>query len=295
MLKYEKTQSKGAIMSTNLENLYYRTHWNECTVDYYEGYRNTMVNFHMHDYYEVSLILTGNVKVLLPDHIQEGQEARLVLTAPKTPHFISCDPDIFYSRLNLLFSHSFVEDYIPEVSRILSVFGERGRVIILSPEQKELLFSHIKQIDAEESSFRRRLMILCLLSRISEMGGENDTSTEIPLYVTGALTYISDHYSEKIVAEKLAWHLGIGRTTLMTAFKAYTGSTLNEYVIRCRAKNALHILRTGVTEQEAAERCGFGDPCNLIRNFKKCYGKTPREYLKSEKETNPGPHVPNDS
>ena len=243
-----------------------------------------MVNFHMHDYYEVSLILTGNVKVLLPDHVQEGCEARLVLTAPKTPHFISCNPDNFYSRLNLLFAHSFVADYIPEVDRILSVFGERGRVILLSNEQKELLFSEIKKIDAEQNAFRRRLMLLCLLSRISEMGGNNDTASEIPAHVTGAITYISDHYSEKIVAEKLAWHLGVGRTTLMTSFKAYTGSTLNEYVIRCRTKNALHILRTGVTEQEAAEKCGFGDTCNLIRSFKKCYGKTPGEYLKLEKE-----------
>ena len=273
-------------MPTNLENLNYRTRWNNCTVDYYEGYRNTMVNFHMHDYYEISLILTGNVKVLLPDHIQEGVESRLVLTAPKTPHFISCDPNAFYSRLNLLFAHSFVEDYIPEVNRILSVFGERGRVIILSAEQKELLFKGMKQIEAEENTFRRRLMLLCLLSQISEMGGKDDTSLQIPPYVTGALTYISDHYFEKILAERLAWHLGVGRTTLMTAFKAYTGSTLNEYVIRCRTKNALHILRTGVTEQEAAERCGFGDTCNLIRNFKKCYGKTPREYLKSEREEN---------
>ncbi|MBE6590019.1 MAG: AraC family transcriptional regulator [Ruminococcaceae bacterium] len=275
-------------MATNLENLHYLTEWNDCTVDYYEGYHHTMVNFHMHDYYEVSLILAGSVKVLLPDHVQEGIEARLVLTAPKTPHFISRNPDIFYSRLNLLFSHDFVEDYIPEVDRLLSVFGERGRVILLQQEQKEQLFSQIKEIDAEHDILRRRLMLLCLLSRISEMGGESDTSSELPAHVTGALTYISEHYSEKIIAERLAWHLGVGRTTLMTSFKAYTGSTLNEYVIRCRAKNVLHLLRRGVTEQEAAERCGFGDTCNLIRGFKKCYGKTPRQYIMDEKEKNTG-------
>ena len=63
-------------MPTKLENLFYKTAWNDCTVDYYEGYRTTMVDFHMHDYYEVSLILTGNVKVLLSD---KGMEVTYVL------------------------------------------------------------------------------------------------------------------------------------------------------------------------------------------------------------------------
>ncbi len=269
-------------MPTNLENLQYRKDWNDCTVDYYEGYRHTMVDFHMHDYYEISLILAGSVKVLLPDHVQEGVESRLVLTAPKTPHFISRNPDIFYSRLNLLFAHSFIENYVPEVNRILSVFGERGKVILLESSQKELLYAKIQEISEEHDTFRKRLMLLCLLSHISEMGMEENSASVVPTHVTEALTYISKHYSEKILAADLAWRLGVGRTTLMTSFKAYTGSTLNEHIIQCRTKNALHLLRTGITEQEAAERCGFGDACNLIRSFKKCYGETPRRYLNLE-------------
>lgn len=271
-------------MPISLENLYYRTKWNDCTVDYYEGYRTTMVDFHMHDYYEVSLILTGNVKVLLSDHVQEGTEARFVLSAPKTPHFISRDPDIFYSRLNLLFSRDFLDGYVPESQQLLSVFGAHGRIIPLSETERDFFRKLILEIDTEGDLFRRRLKVLCLLSHLSEHCKEEPVDPAIPPCVTGALTYIGEHYAEKILAADLAWHLGVGRTTLMTAFKAYTGSTLNDHIILCRVKNALHLLRAGATEQEAAEASGFGDTCGLIRGFKKCYGMTPRQYLLAENE-----------
>ena len=271
-------------MSTRLDNMHYRTDWSNCTVDYYEGYRSTMVDFHMHDYYEVSLILTGNVKVLLSDHAQEGTDARLVLSPPKAPHFISHDSVVLYSRLNLLFSHEFLDGYLPETDQLLSVFGKHGRVILLSKEEKDLFRELVLDLYKESDLFRRRLKILCILSHIAERSEENPTNREIPPCVTGALTYIGEHYAQKILASDLAWHLGVGRTTLMTSFKAYTGSTLNDHVIRCRVKNAVHLLRAGATEQQAADACGFGDTCGLIRGFKKCYGMTPRQYLLREKE-----------
>lgn len=284
MIRFKKGVKERNTMPTNLENLRYRTEWTDCTVDYYEGYRSTMADFHMHDYYEVSLILTGSVKVLLSDHVQEGEGARFVLSAPKTPHFISRDPDVFYSRLNLLFSHDFLDGYVPEATHLLSVFGKHGRVITLSEEDRELFRTLLCDVSEETDLFRRRLKVLCILSHIAERCREEPVDPDIPPCVTGALTYIGEHYAEKILAAELAWHLGVGRTTLMTAFKAYTGSTLNDHVIRCRVKNATHLLRAGATEQEAADACGFGDTCGLIRGFRKCYGMTPRQYLLSESE-----------
>ena len=266
--------------STELSNINFRELWTDCYVDYYEGYHTTMNNFHMHDYYEVSLILSGSVKVLLSDHVQEGSDARIVLTAPKMPHFIHRDPNIFYSRINLLFSDEFVSDYIPEWEELQNIFGSNGKVVTLSQEQAADCHALISDIQADSLEFRKRLKIYCLLSKIMEIDGTQKTDTKIPpQFITGALTYISEHYAEKILASELAWKLNIGRTTLMTAFKAYTGSTLNDYLVRYRLKNALRMLRQGKTSQEAADACGFGDSCSLIRSFKKCYGMTPKQYL----------------
>ena len=65
----------------------------------------------------------------------------------------------------------------------------------------------------------------------------------------------------------------------MTAFKRYTGMTVRDYLTRCRLRNSVRYLRQGMSEAEAAELCGFGDACGLIRAYRRYFRTTPRRYL----------------
>lgn len=47
-----------------------------------------MTDYHMHEYYEISLILSGNVNILLNDKVESCATAKLVLLAPLTSHYI---------------------------------------------------------------------------------------------------------------------------------------------------------------------------------------------------------------
>jgi AraC-like DNA-binding protein len=241
-----------------------------------------MGNFHMHDYYEISLILSGKVKVLLSNSASEGDGPRLVLTSPNTPHFVACDEKVLYRRLNFLFAPRFIETYGAEFATLLSVFGKEGRIITVNEEQCERYKEIAERIKSETDKTRKKLISLYLLSLISETQ-KDELPIEAPSYVTEALRYINEHYGEKIVAEELAWKLGIGRTTLMTAFKNYTGSTLQEHILRYRLTKAIKLLSDGTTEQVTAESCGFNDTCTLIRSFKKVFGVTPAQYIKARK------------
>ena len=158
-------------------------------------------------------------------------------------------------------------------------------------ELKKALRSQLQEydkIEQETSLFRKRLHLLLFLSELGELaeqsGRENGTEA-LPAYVSEALSYSQEHYTEKLVATELASRLHIGRTTLMTAFKHYTGSTLGDYVTGCRLKHAIELLRTGETAQHVAEQCGFGDSCNLIRCFRRKLGVTPMQYVKKAKES----------
>jgi AraC-like DNA-binding protein len=270
-------------MITDLDNLEYKKRWHDFYIDYRESYSTNMGNFHMHDYYEISVILSGKVKVLLSESASEGENCRLVLTSPNTPHFVACDESVLYRRLNILFAPQFIENYSAEFSSLLSVFGKNGRVISVATEQCEKYVEIAEKIKNETNSTRQKLISLYLLSLISETI-KDEPPSEAPPYVTAALRYINEHYSEKIVASELAWKLGIGRTTLMTAFKRYTGSTLQEHILRYRLSKAIKLLSNGQTEQAAAESCGFNDSCTLIRSFKKIFGQTPAQYMKQQKK-----------
>lgn len=268
-------------MKNTLYDHGYGVTWKNALVDYREGFYTSVVDFHEHDFYEINLILSGNVKILLANQAEEVKQNCIVLTRPGTPHFISCEPDTLYSRIYLAFSAEFIANYVPEWKQLLSAFGKNGKIITVSEEQKNFCEQLMKRIESEKKAFRQRILILYLLSYISEFAG-NENSTEIPSYIMEALTYIDNHYSEKITAQELAQKLYISRTTLMTLFKKYTGSTLNNYIIHCRLKNVIQLLREGKNEQEAAELCGLNDSSGLIRCFKRNFGMTPRQYLLQE-------------
>ena len=264
------TKSLSAIMSRH-----------DLMVDHFEGYRNDLTSYHTHQYYEISLIISGNVKVLLQDTTLDNTESKLVLLRPKTPHMIAVAPDLFYRRVNVLFFHDFINDKIDEWKRFMNLFGENGRILQLTPEQSSRYQELVARIEADKSPFRRQMMLLCFLSEVEESLDSKAPKTIVPSYVIEAMTYINANYPKKIVASDLAWNLHIGRTTLMTAFKKYTGATLNEYIARCRLKNAVLAMQQGQKEQQIAEDCGFTDLCNMIRCFKRYFKMTPKQYLAS--------------
>ena len=266
-------------MPARLENYGYGTEWSQVTSDYYEGFSNHMTEYHMHEYFEISLILSGDTKVLLSDATESSDGPKIVLLRPHTPHFIVCDPHTLYRRRNLLFAPQLLADYARDLQTLLPLFGKNGAVIKLEPGACEQLLAQIEAVHREKSAFRQRLLLLCLLSSIGDLAPKSAAPSAVPPLVSKALDFVAEHFGEHLTAEDMAWQLEVGRTTLMTTFKKYTGVTLNQYVAHYRLKSAIAALEQGQSEPEAARGCGFNDACNMIRCFKKYLGKTPMKYL----------------
>lgn len=271
-------------MSITLERHGFGTKWTDIHTDSYESYYPNMTDYHMHDYYEISLILSGNVHVLLSDMGESSTQSKLVLLRPHTPHYIYCEPDMLYSRKNISFDPNFIMDFDPQWQRLVQVFGKNGSVFKLTEEQCEQYLETFRKIDEETDLFRKKLLLFYLLSLVSDSMSESGEFSPIPAYVTDTLAYLSAHYADKIVISDLSERFQVGRTTLLTAFKKYTGVTVNEYLTRCRLKNAASMLQKGSMQQQVAEECGFGNACGLIRSFRRIYGMTPRQYLQSIKK-----------
>ena len=260
------------------------TEWDHLLVAERQGYSTSVADYHRHNFYEINLILSGNVKILLGDSSEEGCENRLVLTRPGTPHYITCRPDALYHRLYLLFTDDFVAGYLPEWGQFSTVFGESGTVLTLTREQTALFQRQLLQIREEQSLFRQRLMIYDLLSRIYEQKDDDSPRRQaIPSYILHALTYLDEHCGERIVAADLAALLHVGRTTLMTEFKRHLGTTVTAYLTHCRLRRAETLLQNGYSVESAAAHCGFSDTSGLVRAFKRCYGQPPRAYLAQKK------------
>lgn len=284
MLKSDK-RAEVDIMKNTLYDHGYGAKWTDVYVEKRERYKTSVTDFHEHDFYEINLILSGNVKALVANETVDGAGNTLVLAKPNTSHFVSCKPEVLYSSLYLVFTEDFIKSYDIQSTNLLSVFGERGAIFTTTPEQTEVCESIIGHINDEKNVLRKRFLVFYLLSYIEEISKSHQMYTKIiPEHIYEALNYIDTYYSEKIVAQELADRIHIGRTTLMTEFKKHTGKTLHEYVTNCRLRNVIKLLSEGKSEYEAAVCSGFGDASALIQCFKRTFKMTPRQYIARNNE-----------
>jgi len=255
--------------------------WTDTCVYRREGYFTSVKDYHEHGFYEINLILSGNVKVLLADRAEELCQSCIILTRPHTPHYIACRPDTLYSRLYLLFTEEFVADTLPEWKQLAAIFGRSGAILLPTPEELKEIRTLIELVESRERRLEKRLLICYLLSRLSDLAerGTQQNQKSAPTYVIDALAYLEKHFYEHIVVGELARHLHVGRTALMTAFKHHTDSTVGEYLTGCRLRHAVIYLHENKTVEETAALCGFSDAGGLIRAFRRCYGTTPKRYL----------------
>lgn len=270
-------------MSVALAPYGYKITWNDILIDEYKGYYPNMTDYHMHKYYELSIIISGNVNVLLKDSVESSTESKIVLLRPFTPHYIYCEPDILYRRVNICFSSDFISEYSPEWQQLMGIFAENGAVLKLDKENCAQYVELANKIKNETNLLRKKLLLMYLISLIADNMQLVGEFTNLPLFVTKALAYISGHYSEKIIAADLAERLNVSRTTLMTAFKKHTGTTLNDYLAGCRLKHAVAMLKSGAPLSVIAENCGFNNSPNLIRCFKRHFDMTPSQYIAKNK------------
>ena len=275
-------KKRGGVVRNKAFDHEYGVEWNDIFVEKRERYKTALTDFHEHGFYEINLIMSGNIKVVVENMTVDGTEPKIVLTKPNSSHFLTCDSNVLYSSVYLVFTEDFIKTYDVDFTKVMSVFGEKGAIYTLTRDEADGFSKIIDEIASEENRTRKKLLTLYLFSCIGDVAkNRSDCTRNIPQYIYEALTYIDTHFDEKITAQNLAEKIHVGRTTLMTEFKKHTGNTLHQYIMNCRLRKAIKLLSEGKTEFEAAISSGFSDASSLIQCFNRVFEMTPKQYVKS--------------
>ena len=117
------------------------------------------------------------------------------------------------------------------------------------------------------------------ISGLSQTGSDRPTGLMHEKTVDEIARYIDCHFTEKICLPDIGNRFGLNERYLNRIFKAATGSTIIEYLIKVRiahAKRLLEVTRSTITD--IASETGFFDCAHFSRTFKRLERKSPAAY-----------------
>ncbi|MDA3924178.1 MAG: AraC family transcriptional regulator [Kiritimatiellae bacterium] len=101
--------------------------------------------------------------------------------------------------------------------------------------------------------------------------------------VTAATEYLEAHCHEPLQISDLVHHIGFSRARIFEIFKAGTGMTPNDYLLRCRIRKARELLSDPARPIiEIGLNCGFSSSQYFSQVFKKYTGMTPSRYRRGK-------------
>lgn len=245
--------------------------------------------YHWHpDEYELNILLHGSQEYCRGTQNVLLEEDDVLLTPPGVGH-ASFGQQANTTAIVLHFSAAAIRPFFKKSGvyhfpTCLSDEGtrteERYRQIrfyasqIFTLMQQNSLYAQL----AVRASLELLLVVLCTEfepQRLNEMPEDERRRSAI----RRLLTYVEEHYAEKLTLENLADFAQYNRTYVSTLFKQVVGVNFHEYLSRVRFQHALNDLaltKDGLTD--IALRNGFADLKTFNARFRATLQRTPAEY-----------------
>ena len=103
--------------------------------------------------------------------------------------------------------------------------------------------------------------------------------------IRSMLSFIHNHYKEKLTVAQIADAVGICEREAMRGFRKTLNQSPIEYLISYRQNESKKmLLESELPVTEICYQCGFSDSSYFGKTFRKAYGLTPREFRKKNQE-----------
>lgn len=99
-------------------------------------------------------------------------------------------------------------------------------------------------------------------------------------YVRRVQDHIRALYMKPLYVEEIAEQMNLDRRYLSRLFKEKTGQSIQDFLITVRMEEAQKLLLQGVSVENTAFLCGYGDTCNFSKMYKRKVGESPLVWKK---------------
>lgn len=103
--------------------------------------------------------------------------------------------------------------------------------------------------------------------------------------VKAVLQFIATHYHQSISLCDVAKAVGYSPAYLTDLVRRETGQTVNQWIIEHRLTKASRLLlETNQTVSQIAEMVGYQHINYFFRQFRQCYGMTPKAWREAQRD-----------
>ena len=233
---------------------------------------------HFHDFYELLLFKTGNVRFIVENHCYSPKKNDLFLFPPGAYHFVDVLSDnVPYDRFVLQFDKTKLEETILD-----SVFQEKRCINLNScPEILEWFERFHRYVETypedQLAKIDRQLIyeLLMLLSHQADTEKHENLLLDGNPIITKALEYIEENFVNIHTVEDISDALYISKTYLFYCFKKYLDISPIRYVQAKKLLYARQLIKNGEKPTEVNEKCGIPEYTTFFRLYKKQFGFPP--------------------
>ncbi len=250
--------------------------------------RNNSCMPHFHSSIELVYVVDGVLGAILDGQRYDVSKGGLLITSGYTVHryFTEASSDVIVWIIPVSFV-PILEKPLANKRFLKAVYREEeGELSVLIPLMQ-------KRWDALGVEARRGFTQL-LLGILMDRVGLADMPIKAPAgLMRNMLAYLQENSASPLSMDKLARHLGYSRSRLSHLFRDNFGCSYSEYLGSLRCRRAARLLaQSDLTQLEIALMTGFECIRTFYRAFQKCYGMTPKQYVRSlsQPENMPAAH-----
>ena len=250
------------------------------------------IAIHLHDFYEIYIALTDNIKYFIEGNVYELKKGDLILTNNHEMHRPLLKDNGLYGRMFIQFEPQIFSQIIQSDYNPLKIFTRRkpgcGNKLsheLLEKSEVNHLLSLIETVSLNTDG-RSRLMtysyMLQLLAELTDIYEANrltlDNIKPMDNRVSGMIELIDQDFMKDVKVEALCERLYMDKYYMSHLFKETTGFSIMEYLQSKRIQYAKRLLIEGISITETCYACGFQDYSNFYKAFKKLVGQSPKAY-----------------
>lgn len=255
---------------------------------------------HYHDFNKIIVTISGNVTYYIEGKAYHLKPWDILIVNNSEVHRVIIEPGDLYERIILWINPFFIEKHSTNKCNLQTCFDislkKDFNLIRLDIAKLNPLRSILLNLDQvfncegfgnkilENSIF---IQFIVMLNRVYLSLQKQDCppyfSPDVIKDPTTdkILKYINENLSENLSIQVLSENFFMSRYYFMHKFKANTGYTVYNYILKKRLIKVNRLVKEGMSLGEASEQSGFRDYSSFVRAFKKHFLLSPREYYKS--------------